>query len=144
MQQYWKADFLTALTDEAIAAHVEHGTRTPCLNSTMHLYAINGAAHRVGDEETAFGHRDKDFAAVIVGAWPEPTDNDANTAWVKNYYAAIHPHSGGDGGYVNFMSDDDAQRTEANFGCNYRRLQAVKTTWDPDNLFRFNQNIPPG
>jgi FAD/FMN-containing dehydrogenase len=143
LQHYWKADFVVDLTDDAIAAHVEHGRNTPCVNSTMHLYSINGAVHRVGPDETAFGHRDKTFAAVIAGMWPDPADNARNTQWVKDYYAAIHPHSGSDGGYINFMDGDDADRVEANYGRNYERLAGVKATWDPDNVFHLNQNIRP-
>jgi FAD/FMN-containing dehydrogenase len=143
MQNYWKADFATELTDAAIAAHVEHGKRTPNVSSSMHLHAINGAAQRVGADETAFGHRDKSFAPVIVGIWPDPADNEANTKWVRDCYAAIHPHSGSAGGYVNFMSGDDAHRAAENYGANYERLSAVKAAYDPDNLFHVNQNIAP-
>jgi FAD/FMN-containing dehydrogenase len=143
LRQYWKADFLTALTDDAIAAHAEHGSRTPTSNSTVHLHAINGAAHRVGTGETAFGHRDKPFVAVIVGAWADPADDSRCRGWVTDYYAAIHPHSGGEGGYINFLAGDDAGRVEASLGCNYARLQAVKRTWDPDNVFHLNANIVP-
>ena len=143
MQNYWKADFATELTDAAIAAHVEHGKRTPNVHSSMHLHPINGAAQRVGADETAFGHRDKSFAPVIVGIWPDPADNEANTKWVRDYYAAIHPHSGSAGGYVNFMSGDDAHRAAANYGANYERLSAVKAAYDPENLFHVNQNIAP-
>jgi len=143
MQHYWKADFATDLTADAIAAHVEHGLKTPHMSSTMHLYPINGAVHRVGPTETAFGHRDKKFAPVIAGMWPDPTDNEANTKWVKDYYAAIHPHSGSEGGYINFMADDDDHRVAANYGANYDRLVEVKTKYDPGNLFHVNQNIEP-
>jgi FAD/FMN-containing dehydrogenase len=143
LQHYWKADFVDELTDEAIAAHIDHGKRTPVVNSTMHLYPINGAVHRVGPEETAFGHRDKKFACVIAGMWPDPADNVANTAWVKEYYAAIHPFSGSEGGYINFMAEDDAGRAEANYGRNYARLARVKAAYDPDNVFHLNQNITP-
>jgi FAD/FMN-containing dehydrogenase len=143
MQNYWKADFITELTDEAIAAHVEHGKKTPHISSSMHLHPINGAAQRVGAGETAFGHRDKNFAPVIVGIWDDPADNDANTQWVKDYYEAIHPHSGSDGGYINFMSGDDDDRAPANYGANYERLAKVKAAYDPDNLFHVNQNIVP-
>jgi Berberine and berberine like len=109
----------------------------------MHVYPINGAVHRVGPADTAFAHRDMQFAAVIAGMWPDPGDNAANTAWVRDYYAAIHPHSGSEVGYVNFMAGDDADRAAANFGCNYARLQTVKATWDPDSVFHLNQNIHP-
>jgi FAD/FMN-containing dehydrogenase len=141
MQNYWKADFIEELTDDAIAAHIEHGKKTPNVSSSMHLHPINGAAQRVGVDETAFGHRDKNFAPVIVGIWPDPNDNDANTKWVKDYYAAVHPHSGGEGGYVNFMSGDDDHRVAENYGANYERLTAVKAKYDPCNLFHANQNI---
>jgi FAD/FMN-containing dehydrogenase len=143
MQHYWKADFITELTDEAIAAHVEHGAKTPHISSSMHLHAINGAAQRVGADETAFGHRDKSFSPVIAGIWDDPADNEANIRWVTDYYAAVHPPSGSDGGYVNFMSNDDDHRAPANYGANYERLAAVKATYDPHNLFHINQNIAP-
>lgn len=143
MQNYWKADFITELTDEAIGAHIEHGARTPHVSSSMHLHPINGAAHRVGADDTAFGHRDKNFAPVIVGMWDNPSENEANTQWVKDYYDAIHPYSGSDGGYINFMSGDDDDRAPANFGTNYERLATVKATYDPHNFFHVNQNIRP-
>jgi len=143
LQHYWKADFVRDLTPEAIAAHVEHGQKTPVVNSTMHMYPINGATHRVAPGESAFAHRDMKYAAVIAGMWPDPAQNEANTTWVKDYYAAIHPHSGSEGGYINFMAGDDAGRVEANFGGNYGRLAEVKASYDPGNLFHLNQNILP-
>ena len=143
MQHYWKADFITELTDEAIAVHIEHGARTPHVSSSMHLHPINGAAQRVDADATAFGHRDKNFSPVVAGIWDDPADNEANIQWVRDYYDAIHPHSGSDGGYVNFMSDDDGQRSPANYGASYERLAAVKATYDPDNVFHVNQNILP-
>jgi FAD/FMN-containing dehydrogenase len=143
MQNYWKADFIAELSDEAIAAHVEHGKKTPNVSSSMHLHPINGAAQRVGQDETAFGHRDKSFAPVIVGIWPDPADNEENMQWVRDYYDAIHPHSGSEGGYINFMSADDDHRAADNYGVNHVRLASVKATYDPDNLFHVNQNIAP-
>lgn len=143
MQHYWKADFIRDLTDDAIAAHIEHGKHTPHVSSSMHLHPINGAAQRVGADETAFGHRDKTFSPVIAGIWDDPADSEANIKWVRDYYDAIHPHSGCDGGYINFMSDDDGHRSAANFGGNYARLAAVKAAYDPDNVFHVNQNIEP-
>ncbi|WP_435157421.1 FAD-binding oxidoreductase [Amycolatopsis sacchari] len=100
LQHYWKANFVTELTDDAIAAHVAHGPRLPALNSTMHIYPINGACHRVSPDETAFAYRDANFAAVIAGMWPDPARNDEGIRWVRDYYAAIAPHSE-EGGYVN-------------------------------------------
>ena len=143
LQHYWKANFVTELTDDAIAAHLEHGPKIPVVNSTMHIYPINGAAQRVAPDSTAFAYRDATFATVIAGMWPDPADNDANTAWVKDYYAATAPHSE-EGGYVNFMAEDDQSRIRANYRGNYDRLVETKRRYDPDNLFRHNQNIQPG
>jgi FAD/FMN-containing dehydrogenase len=142
LQHYWKAAYVTELTDEAIAAHVEHGARVPHVSSVMHMYPIDGAVHDVAPDETAFGHRDASFAVNIAGMWPDPADNEANTRWVKDYSAAIAPHSE-TGGYVNFASADDQARVSDNYGANYARLRAVKATYDPDNVFRLNQNIRP-
>jgi FAD/FMN-containing dehydrogenase len=142
LQHYWKANFVKELTDDAIAAHLEHGPKVPAVNSTVHIYPINGAAHRVGSDETAFAYRDASFATVIAGMWPDPADNEANTAWVRDYAASTAPLSE-EGGYINFMSGDDQGRIKANYKGNYDRLVEVKRTYDPGNLFRVNQNIKP-
>ena len=142
LQHYWKADFVRELTDDAIAAHVEHGPRVPAVESTMHLYPIDGACHRVASDETAFAYRDARFACVIAGMWPDPADNERNIRWVRDYWEAIHPHSE-PGGYINFMADDDQGRIRDNFKGNYERLVEVKRRYDPENLFRMNQNVDP-
>ena len=142
LQHYWKAEFVGDLTPEAIRSHMEHGARIPVVNSTVHFYPINGAAHDVAPDATAFGHRDATYAIVIAGMWPDPADNEANTKWVQEYDAAIAPHSQG-GGYINFASGDDQSKVAANYGANYARLQEVKRRYDPGNLFHLNQNIQP-
>ncbi|MCY0946625.1 FAD-binding oxidoreductase [Streptomyces antarcticus] len=142
LQHYWKANFVTELSDAAIAAHVQHGPRLPALNSTVHIYPINGACHRVAPEATAFAYRDASFATVIAGMWPDPSANEANIAWVRDYYEATAPLSE-EGGYINFMADDDQNRIRANYKTNYDRLVEVKRKYDAGNLFHLNQNIKP-
>ncbi|TGN65747.1 FAD-binding oxidoreductase [Nocardioides eburneiflavus] len=142
LQHYWKAAFLPELTDGAIAAHLTHGPRVPAMESTMHLYSIDGAVHDVAVDATAFAHRNVNFSPVVAGMWPDPADNEANIAWVRDYHAALEPHTS-DGGYINFMADDDQGRIRANYGPNYDRLGQVKKTYDPGNQFRINQNIAP-
>ncbi|MFF3837843.1 FAD-binding oxidoreductase [Streptomyces sp. NPDC001930] len=142
LQHYWKANFVTELTDAAIGAHVEHAAGLPAVNSTVHIYPINGACHRVAPDATAFAYRDASFATVIAGMWPDPAANEANIAWVRDYYEATAPHSE-EGGYINFMADDDQGRIRANYGANYDRLVEAKRTYDPGNLFHLNQNIAP-
>jgi FAD/FMN-containing dehydrogenase len=142
LQHYWKANFVTELTDEAIEAHLVHGPKVPVVNSTVHIYPINGACHRVASDATAFAYRDANFATVIAGMWPDPADNEANTQWVRDFYDATAPLSE-EGGYINFMAADDQDRIRANYRGNYDRLVEVKRSYDPDNLFRVNQNIAP-
>ena len=142
IRQYWKGNFVKELTDEAIAAHVAHGPKAPNASSTMHLYPIDGACHRVAADATAFGHRDANFSMVILAASDDPADDEANKKWVRDYSDAVAPHSEA-GGYINFMDVDDSNRTRANYGENYDRLVAIKRKYDPDNLFRINQNIAP-
>jgi FAD/FMN-containing dehydrogenase len=142
LQHYWKAAFASELTDGAIEAHLEHGPKVPVVNSTMHIYPINGACNRVSSDATAFAYRDAKFATVIAGMWPEPADNDKNIKWVTDYYKALAPHSEA-GGYVNFMAGDDQGRVRDNYKDNYSRLASIKKQYDPGNLFHENQNIKP-
>jgi FAD/FMN-containing dehydrogenase len=142
LQWYWKADFVDHLTDDAIALHLQHGSNLPTMFSTMHMYPVNGAVHRVGSGDTAFSYRKTKWAEVIVGVDPDPANKDKIANWAKSYWDAVHPHSA-PGAYVNFMMEEGQSRVEATYGPNYARLQAIKTKYDPDNLFRVNQNIAP-
>ncbi|MFH1717167.1 MAG: BBE domain-containing protein, partial [Planctomycetota bacterium] len=141
-QWYWKADFVNELSDEAIALYVKHGSALPTPQSTMHLYPINGKAHRPGNSDTPWAYRDATWAQVIVGVDPDPANNDRIIAWAKEYWEALHPYSAG-GAYVNFMMDEGEDRVKATYRDNYERLVEVKTKYDPTNLFRVNQNIRP-
>ncbi|MHC4995692.1 MAG: FAD-binding oxidoreductase [Planctomycetota bacterium] len=142
IRQYWKGNYVKELTDDAIAAHVAHGPGAPTVSSTMHLYPINGACQDVPSDATAFGHRDANFSMVIIAAADDPAKDAANTKWVRDYSDAVAPYSE-PGGYINFMDDDDDDRVRANYGENYDRLVAIKRRYDPDNVFRINQNIAP-
>ncbi|HYT80015.1 MAG TPA: FAD-binding oxidoreductase, partial [Actinomycetota bacterium] len=124
LQQYWKANFLTELSDEQIDAQIEWGPKAPTVNSTGHIYPINGAVHRVGSDETAFPYRNANFATVIAGAWPDPADNETNIKWVRDFYEASAAHAE-EGGYINFMAEDDQGRIKANYRRNYQRLVEI-------------------
>ena len=139
---YWKADFVNELNDEAIAQHLKYGPDMPTMLSTMHLYPINGAASRISNETTAWNFRGATWAMVIAGIDPDPANNGKITNWAKNYWEALHPYSAG-GAYVNFMMEEGEDRVKATYGDNYEKLAAIKTKYDPNNLFRVNQNIKP-
>ncbi|HWU38875.1 MAG TPA: FAD-binding oxidoreductase [Candidatus Acidoferrum sp.] len=142
LQWYWKADFVRELSDEAIALHVKHGAQLPSMQSTMHLYPINGAASRVKNNATPWCYRDAVWAQVMVGVDPDPANKERISAWAKDYWTALHPYSAG-GAYVNFMMEEGDDRIRATYGRNYARLAKVKKRYDPTNLFRVNQNIKP-
>ncbi|MCM2251349.1 MAG: FAD-binding oxidoreductase [Ramlibacter sp.] len=141
-QWYWRADFVNELPDEAVALHVEHGSKLPTMQSTMHLYPIDGAVHRVGRKDTPFDYRDAKWASVIVGVDPDPANRERITSWCKDYWEALHPYSAG-GAYVNFMMDEGQERVQATYREHYPKLAAIKHKYDPGNLFRVNQNIRP-
>jgi FAD/FMN-containing dehydrogenase len=143
LQWYWKADFVKELTDEAIALHVTHGSKLPTLHSTMHLYPVNGAAHRVGKDDTPWAYRDALWSQVIVGVDPHPANKDQITAWARNYWEALHPFGAG-GAYINFMMEGEGEeRIRATYRHNYKRLAEIKAKYDPDNFFRVNHNVRP-
>jgi len=141
-QWYWKADFFKELSDKAIDLHVKYGAQLPTGQSTMHLYPINGAAHRPAPGDTAFSFRDANFAEVIVGVDPDPANNAKMTEWARNYWLALHPHSAG-GAYVNMIMDEGEDTVKSAYRDNYPRLAEIKAKYDPGNLFRHNQNITP-
>lgn len=142
---YWKADFVNELSDEAIAIHADFGSRLPTAKSGMHLYPINGAAGRIAPNATAWNYRGANWGQVMAGISSDPVDIPAMTAWARSYWEALHPYSAG-GAYVNMMmdaADEGADRVRASYGPNYERLAEIKAKYDPDNLFRVNQNIVP-
>ncbi len=142
MHWYWRADWIKEISEEAIAEHVKHGSQLPTMHSTMHLYPISGAPHRVGQKDTAFSYRDANWGMVIVGVDPDPANNDRMISWAKSYSEAMHPYSAG-GAYINMIMDEGQERVEAAYRDNYKRLVEIKTKYDPTNLFHVNQNIKP-
>jgi FAD/FMN-containing dehydrogenase len=142
LQWYWRADFVNEINDAAVDRHAEFGAAMPTGHSTMHLYPIDGAAHRIGNDETPWAYRDANWSQVVVGVDPDPANGEAITAWTKDYHDALHPYSAG-GAYVNFMMEEGQERVKATYRGNYDRLVQVKNTYDPTNLFRVNQNVRP-
>jgi FAD/FMN-containing dehydrogenase len=142
LQWYWKADFVNELSDEAIRLHIQHGSQLPTMQSTMHLYPVNGAAQRVGKHDTAWSYREATWAEVIVGVDPDPAKKDLIVDWARTYWDDVHPYSAG-GAYVNFMMEEGEERVKSSYRDNYQRLAAIKHTYDPTNFFRVNQNIKP-
>src|SRR5947209_8922720 len=104
-QWYWRGEFMREIPDEAIAVHAEYGPALPTWKSTMHLYASDGAAARVGNDETAWSYRDAVWAGVFAGVDPDPANAEAIRDWSRAYSDAIRPYGMG-GGYVNFHMEE--------------------------------------
>jgi FAD/FMN-containing dehydrogenase len=140
-QWYWRGDFVEELSDAAIDVHVAYADRLPTWKSTMHLYSIDGAAARVGNDETAWGYRHAKWAQVVAGVDPDPANAEVVSEWARSYSDALKPHVLA-GGYSNFAMDEP-DRVRGMYGANYERLARVKAQYDPGKVFSVNQNIKP-
>ena len=140
---YWKSSFLEQLSDDAIDTMIESFARCPTPMGQLLLEHFHGAATRVGVGDTAFPHRAEGYNLVVISEWMEPENTDRCVAWARKAYAEMEPFFAS-GRYVNYLGDDETgDPIPAAYGPNYRRLQEVKTNYDPGNFFHLNQNIRP-
>jgi len=141
-QWYWRADFVNEIPDGSVERNVEFGEKLPTYQSLMHMYPIDGAAHDVGPDETAWSYRDARWGQVMCGVDHDPAKQAELRQWTVDYWEAVHPYSAG-GAYVNMMMEEGQTRVRDAYRGNYDRLARVKAEYDPDNVFRVNQNIEP-
>jgi FAD/FMN-containing dehydrogenase len=141
LQNYWKADFCE-LPDEATEIFAQHGNGRPSPFSQAIAIPGGGAVSRVPNDAMAFGQRDASFNVHFLSLWPDPADTAANIAWSREFSSAMKPFAHG-GVYLNFIGDEGIDRVREAFGDKFPRLQELKDRYDPANLFRLNQNIPP-
>jgi FAD/FMN-containing dehydrogenase len=140
---YWKSSFLARLSDDAIDMMIECFARCPTPMGQMLLEHVHGAATRVGVGDTAFPHRADGYSLLVLSEWMDPANTDRCIAWARETYAAMEPFMAS-GRYVNYLDDDETgDPVAAAYGPNYRRLQELKTKYDPNNFFHMNQNIRP-
>ncbi len=140
---YWKSSFLAQLSDDAIDIMVESFARCPDPMSKLIIEHLHGAATRVGVSDTAFPVRTAGYNFLVLGQWAEPAISDRCIAWTRQTYADMAPFFA-TARYVNYLDEDDVgDPVAAAYGPNYRRLQQLKTKYDPDNFFHMNQNIRP-
>ncbi|NKZ07091.1 FAD-binding oxidoreductase [Actinomadura latina] len=143
LQWYWRGDFFDRITDEAVEVHQKYGAEIPTSLSTMHMYPIDGAAGRVGRDDTAWSYRDAIWSGVFAGIDPDPVNAALIRRWCVDYWEDLHPYSMG-GSYVNFLGEDESEdRVRATYRDHYDRLAEVKAKYDPGNFFHANQNIVP-
>ncbi len=145
MLHYWKSSFIDDISDGLIDVIHERTRRIVSTDQKRVYFAIEqlgGKVAQVAPDATAFSERTAAYSIVIVGDWTDPADNPECIAWVRDSWEAIQPFSR-PSAYVNYLGAGDEQRTPAIYGANLPRLAAIKAKYDPDNLFRHNQNITP-
>jgi FAD/FMN-containing dehydrogenase len=142
---YWKARYLTELSDEMIDLAIANAVAAPSENSISSLWNFGGATARVPADATAFGDRSFGWMYSLDGVWPDAADDAANIAWARNGWEGAARFGNEGRAYLNFPGhgEDNDALTRATFGANYQRLVEIKTKYDPRNIFRFNQNIKP-
>jgi FAD/FMN-containing dehydrogenase len=140
---YHRGEHLASLPDDALDAYVEHGARVKSPMSQSILFRHGGAISRVPEDATAASHRDAPYMWHPIAAWQDPADTEREIAWVREFSAAMAPFATG-GVYLNFEQDEGEAHVRAGFTAEkYTRLVELKDRYDPQNLFRINQNIAP-
>lgn len=142
---YWKSHYLSGLDDGLIDLLVEGSANPPSPNTLTSIWNFGGATARVAAGDTAFGDRSMPYMFSIDSIWTTPQDDEANIAWTRAFWDRLMPYSDQGRIYLNFAGhgEDSENLVRRSFGPNYEKLAAIKRKYDPDNLFRFNQNIPP-
>ena len=142
-RNWWTAEYLTDVTDEALDLIAAHSARTPSGPSQTLVVPWGGAVTRAGSDTTPMAKRDARWVVHPFALWDDPNDDDAVVAWGRGFREALAPHASA-GVYLNFIGNEGEGRVRAAFGEeNYRRLAAIKAKYDPDNVFRQGHNIKP-
>jgi FAD/FMN-containing dehydrogenase len=141
-RNYWKSNNFAKLSNAAIDVVIAAAGRLPGAECEIFIAQLGGAMARVKPAATAFVGRDAHYIMNVHGRWSDANDDEKVRVWARQAFQEAAPHATGSG-YVNFLTDDEAERVSASYGSNYPRLQALKQRFDPGNLFRMNLNIAP-
>jgi FAD/FMN-containing dehydrogenase len=141
-RNYWKSHSFAALDDGLIDVFCDHADRLPSAETELAFAQLGGAINRVAPDATAYPHRDTQFLVNLHTRWRDPAEDAKCIAWARSLFDACTPFATG-GTYVNFIPDDDTDGIKRAYLGNSKRLAAIKTKYDPNNLFRVNQNIRP-
>ena len=141
-RNYWKSHNFSRLDDKLFDAVIEYIGKLPSPQGEIFFGAIGGATTRAAPDSAAYAHRDAQFVMNVHGRWEDPDDDERCIGWARDFYNASAPFASS-GVYVNFLTADEGDRVRSAYGTNYDRLAQVKRKYDPDNLFRTNQNIKP-
>jgi hypothetical protein len=141
-RNYWKSHYFKEVSDGLINVLLEYAGKIPDPNTEIAFAQLGGAITRVPSDATAYVGRDAEFTVNVHGRWEDPAKDAECIAWARDLFRAAAPFASS-GAYVNFMTQEEGDRIRAAYGRNYDRLVKVKNQYDPNNLFRLNQNIRP-
>lgn len=141
-RNYWKSHNFVELNDETIDIAVRYATELPSPQCEIFFAQLGGAVNRVATDATAYPHRDANFVLNVHGRWDETGDDDKCIRWAREFFRETSPFATG-GVYINFMTEEETDRIGSAYGSGYERLLKIKKKYDPENLFRMNQNINP-
>ncbi len=142
-RNYWKSHDFMALSDATITILLDAVRNLPSPECEIFIAHVGGAAGRIAAGATAFPQRSSHFVMNVHARWREPAMDAACIGWARQLFEAAKPYAVGTA-YINFMPEDEGDRVEAAYAGNYQRLGEIKRRYDPDNLFRMNQNVKPG
>ena len=142
---YWKSHYLNGLSDQVINTILQNFQQTPSANTLSSIWNFGGATAEVAADATAFGDRSMPYMFSMDSVWSDEADDEKNINWTRNFWAIMRDYSQDGRMYLNFpgQGEEGEKMLEDTFGENYSRLRSIKKKFDPDNLFRFNQNIKP-
>src|SRR5918994_4083708 len=140
---YWKTEYLAGLTNEFLGTFRDCALKVTSPLSESIVVHVAGELNERAHDDGAVGNRGARYMTAFAGQWPADAADEAHVAWVRQAWNSVRPHSTG-GNYLNFQTaDEDEERVRATYGPNFDRLVEAKETYDPENLFRRNRNIPP-
>jgi FAD/FMN-containing dehydrogenase len=140
---YWKSEYLPEIDSEVLVRANDHAKNIVSPHSAIVFFPLAGALNKLPNEHSPVGNRDAAWVLNVTSSWENAGDDQANIDWTRQVWQDMLPFSTG-GTYINFLTEDEGEeRIKAAYGKNYQRLIAVKTKWDPKNLFRINKNIMP-
>ncbi|KOC99573.1 FAD-linked oxidase [Vibrio parahaemolyticus] len=141
-RNYWKSHNFNSLSEGVIDAAIEYAGKLPSPQCEIFIASLGCVASRPDPESMAYSSRDANYVLNVHGRWDAAEDDQACIAWARDFFAKTKPYASG-GAYINFLTQDEAERTESAYGRTYARLQQIKKKYDPTNLFKMNQNIKP-
>ena len=142
---YWKSHYLDGLSDDVIDEILEGVASVPSPNSLSSIWNFGGATAQPAADATAFGDRSMPWMFSIDSVWEGAENDETNIGWTRDLWGRMQRHSHNGRMYLNFpgQGEEGDKLLQDTFGDNYQRLREIKAKYDPDNRFRFNQNIRP-